>query len=143
MTIQDIGLFQGLSAKMDYLNQRQGLIAQNIANADTPDYQAKDLVDTDFSSLLGKSASSERTRTSIPDVKVRTTDGQHLGMIGSGNTQFKARAKEGTYEVSPSDNSVIIEEQLVSASENMMDYSLMLNVYKKQVGMLKMAIGAS
>ena len=43
MTTQDIGLFKALGAKMDYLGQRQRVIAQNVANADTPNYRPNDL----------------------------------------------------------------------------------------------------
>ena len=39
MTIDNIGLFQALGAKMDYLGQRQRIISQNVANSDTPGYQ--------------------------------------------------------------------------------------------------------
>ncbi|MDP7142886.1 MAG: flagellar basal body protein, partial [Alphaproteobacteria bacterium] len=52
MTIDNIGLFQGLSAKMRYLNQRQTVISQNIANADTPNYKPQDLKPIDFGAVL-------------------------------------------------------------------------------------------
>ena len=46
-----------------------------------------------------------------------------------------------TYEVAPSGNAVIIEEQLLKAGQNVMDYNLMVNVYQKQVSMLRTALG--
>jgi len=137
MTTQGIGLFQALSAKMDYLNQRQGVIAQNVANADTPGYKPKDLTPVDFSSMLGSSSGAGK---SLSSVSIDVTDEQHLGLAGS-SANVKARAQKDTYEVAPAGNAVVIEEQVINSSKNMMDYSLMLNVYQKQVGMLRMAIG--
>lgn len=137
MTTQDIGLFQALGAKMDYLNQRQSVIAQNIANADTPGYRPKDLVETDFSSMLGASAEAGK---SLSSVDIDITDEQHLAAVGT-KAGVKARAQKETYEVAPAGNAVVIEEQLINSSQNMMDYALMLNIYQKQVGMLRTAIG--
>ncbi|MGH1378222.1 MAG: flagellar basal body rod protein FlgB [Alphaproteobacteria bacterium] len=134
MTIQDIGLFQALSAKMGYLNQRQSIIAQNVANSDTPGYRPKDLVEVDFSTML----KSEMGGTK--NVAVATTNEGHLP---NANMQMNADAKKqkDTYEVAPSGNAVIMEEQLMNAGQNNMDYNLMLNVYQKQVGMMRMALG--
>ena len=134
MTIQDIGLFQALSAKMGYLNQRQSVIAQNVANSDTPGYRPKDLVEVDFSSMLKAQMGGTKT------VAVSTTNEGHLP---NANSQINVNAKKqkDTYEVAPSGNAVIMEEQLMKAGQNNMDYNLMINVYQKQVGMMRMALG--
>jgi len=144
MTTQGLGLFQALSAKIDYLNQRQSVIAQNIANADTPGYRPEDLTKVDFSSLLGASGnlSSQSGVKSLPEVSMVATDSQHLGGA-SQNVNVKERPQKDTYEVAPAGNAVVIEEQLVNSSQNVMDYNLMLNIYQKQVGMIRTAIGAS
>jgi flagellar basal-body rod protein FlgB len=49
--------------------------------------------------------------------------------------------QESTYEVAPAGNSVIIEEQLVNANHNSMDFSLMTNLYQKNVTMIRTALG--
>jgi flagellar basal-body rod protein FlgB len=41
MTLQNIPLIKAMGAKMMYLEKRQAVLAQNIANADTPNYRAK------------------------------------------------------------------------------------------------------
>ncbi len=134
MTIQDIGLFQALGAKIDYLSQRQGIIAQNVANSDTPGYRPKDLVEVDFSSMLKAEMSGGKS------VSVATTNEQHLP-----NTQAtidaKSKKQKDTYEVAPAGNAVIMEEQLMKSGENAMDYNLMLNIMQKQVGMFRIALG--
>lgn len=133
MTIQNIGLFQALGAKMDYLNQRQSVIAQNVSNADTPGYRPKDLEKVDFSTML-KAQSGKKS------VSVATTDDGHLPNAMN-SVDPKAHKQRHTYEVAPAGNAVIMEEQLINAGKNTMDYNLMLNVYQKQVGMMRMALG--
>ncbi|PCJ97520.1 MAG: flagellar basal body rod protein FlgB [Zetaproteobacteria bacterium] len=134
MTIQDIGIFQALSAKMGYLNQRQSVIAQNVANADTPGYRPKDLVEVDFSSMLKAQMGGAKT------VSIATTDDRHLPNANR-HINVNAKKQKDTYEVAPSGNAVIMEEQLINAGKNSMDYSLMVNIYQKQVGMMRMALG--
>jgi len=135
MTIQDIGLFQAIGAKMDFLNQRQSIIAQNVANADTPGYRPKDLVDVDFSAMLEKKASGNVTQ-----VSVATTNEGHLGNANA-TASVNARKQKDTYEVAPAGNAVIMEEQLMNAGQNSMDYNLMVNVYQKQIGLFRIALG--
>ncbi len=137
MTIQDIGLMQAIGAKMDYLNQRQSIIAQNVANADTPGYRPRDLVDVNFADML-----KEQTRSDVRPVSVAATDAAHIAS-GSETGVVNSRKTRSPYEVAPAGNSVIIEEQLVNAGQNAMDYNLMLNVMQKQVGMFRTALGAN
>lgn len=134
MTIQNIGLLNAIGAKMDFLNQRQSIISQNVANSDTPGYRPKDLKEYDFSSMLN-------TGDDVVDkVRVATTDEQHLPNAQD-HFDPKSRKQRDPYEVAPAGNSVIIEEQLMKSGKNMMDYNLMLNVYQKQIGMMKTALG--
>jgi flagellar basal-body rod protein FlgB len=57
MTLDRMG--QEMGNYMSYLSQRQGMIASNIANADTPGYQTRDvLMPADFSSAIRDAGSS-------------------------------------------------------------------------------------
>ncbi|MEM9469229.1 MAG: flagellar basal body rod protein FlgB [Pseudomonadota bacterium] len=133
MTIQNIPLFQAMGAKMNYLDTRQGVIAQNIANADTPDYRARDLTDVDFGSMLREVSGRYNVRMEV------TTPGHMTSNNDPANPrQLKSRV---TYEVAPVGNSVIIEEQMISATKNSMDYNLMTNLMRKNVGMFRTALG--
>ncbi len=46
-----------------------------------------------------------------------------------------------TYEVAPSGNSVILEEQLINSNRNAVDYNMITNLYQKNVAMFRTAIG--
>lgn len=134
MTTNGIALFSALNAKIDYLDQRQRLIATNISNADTPGYRPQDLEDVDFGRVLTK-VTGDRT------IRMAATAGGHLPSFNAINNP-DAESMKHTYEAAPSGNAVILEEQMVNANRTNIDYGLMLNVYKKNVGMLKTAIGA-
>ncbi len=122
-----------MAAKMEYLNTRQGIISQNIANADTPNYQSKDLTKVDFGSVL-------KTVSGAKSVVLETTDPKH--MLGPNDmANAKERKDKLTYEVAPDKNGVIIEEQMVKANETQMDYSLMTSLMTKTAGLYKIALG--
>jgi len=62
---------------MSYLSQRQGVIASNIANADTPGYQTRDVqMPSDFSSALQEARS---TVVETPDLPSRN-DGNNVSI---------------------------------------------------------------
>ena len=52
MPINDIPILSMLRERMQWQQARQQVLAENVANADTPDYQAKDLAPLDFSQQL-------------------------------------------------------------------------------------------
>ena len=52
MNLHNLDVFRISSQKMGWLSERQTVLAQNIANSDTPGYKAKDLRLPDFSSML-------------------------------------------------------------------------------------------
>ena len=133
MDINNIALFQAMGAKMNYLSTRQGVIAQNIANADTPEYRPRDLTDVDFGAILQDVTGSKQVRMD------RTTQG-HMTPGGDLDTA-RNRKSRMTYEVAPADNAVIIEEQMMKASQTTMDYNLMTNLMRKHTGMIQTALG--
>lgn len=136
MSIQNLPLMRAMAAKMVYLEKRQGVISQNIANADTPHYRSKDLTKVDFGSVL-----KDLTNTkAIPAVHLETTSAGHMP---SPNDLHKSKDIKDrlTYEVAPDKNAVIIEEQMVRANETQMDYSLITGLMTKTASMYKIALG--
>ena len=133
MTIQNIALFQAMGAKMQYLNTRQGLLANNIANADTPEYRPRDLTKVDFGRVLQGVTGSKKIRM------VETTKG-HIAPGGNIHDPDTRKVRM-TYEVAPADNAVIIEEQMVEATKTTMDYNLITNLMRKNVSLIQTALG--
>ncbi len=135
MTTQTIGLFKALSAKMDYLNARQSVIAQNIANTDTPGYKPMDLAPVDFSTVLKNTG-----KGSVQSVSIRTTDPQHAGGAGD-SADLKEKKQKKFYEVTPSGNAVVMEEQMLASNQTVTDYNLMTSLYQKNIRMIQIALG--
>ncbi|MGB8601645.1 MAG: hypothetical protein WCD42_05555, partial [Rhizomicrobium sp.] len=52
MDMTDVPLFSMLKQRMGWLGQRQGVLSQNVANADTPKYTPSDLKPIDFEKEL-------------------------------------------------------------------------------------------
>jgi len=135
MTTDNLSLFRAMGAKMDFLNQRQRVVAQNIANADTPGYKPNDLVDVDFGKIVKDISNSNRM-----SVGMNTTNGKHLPPPNTVPDPREDEQKE-TYEVAPAGNAVIMEEQLIHSSQNVMDYTMMSNLYTKNLNMIRTALG--
>lgn len=133
MTTENLSIFKALGAKMDYLNQKQRVISQNISNADTPGYKAHELQKVDFGDVLKKVTKSNQVRVE------RTANG-HITPNGNVDDPREQKARK-VYDVNPSMNRVDMEEQLVNAQSNMMDYNMMTNLYQKNIGMIRTAIG--
>ncbi len=140
----DSNLFGLLGMRMDYLKQRQAVIAKNVASADLPQYKAKDLVS--FASALDAKGGNSNTHgvkgTHVMPVSLITTNASHIN--GNGNptgTNFGSNKPAETYETLPSGNSVVLEEQMMKISEVGNDYALVTNLYRNAAGMMKMALG--
>ncbi len=135
MTTENIALFQALGAKMDFLNQRQRVIAQNISNTDTPGYRPKDMKPVDFGSVL-----KNVTNTGGQNVRLETTKDGHMPPPGDVRVDDPRKQKR-TYEIAPAGNAVIMEEQLLNSGKTVADYTLMTNLLRKNRGLISTALG--
>lgn len=133
MSISNLPLMKAMAAKMDYLDKRQGVLAQNMANADTPNYQSKDLTDIDFGSVL-------KNLTDMKRVSLVATNEAHMSSPGEVE-RAKGVKDRWTYEVAPDKNGVIVEEQMVKAAKTQMDYNLLTNLMSKQTAMYRTVLG--
>lgn len=130
MDLGGFKLFSMLQTRMDWLGDRQRVLSENVANADTPGYGAKDLKPLTFRSLLSGTA---------PVAMEATAQGHLAGRpIASRHGEAKVRI-DG--EVAISENAVDLEAELRKVSETSIDYQAMVNIYRKHVDMMRTAIG--
>ena len=137
MTIANIALFKALGAKMEYLSERQRVIAQNIANADTPGYRPQDLKPVNFETVLKDTTGDSKT---TGPVVLAATSPQHMGGSNDIANAQETRQKK-TYEVAPAGNAVIMEEQMINSNQTAMDYNMITSLYQKNVRMIRSALG--
>ena len=134
MDLGKLSLFKIIGARMGYLGERQKVLAENVANADTPHYRPSDLKAMDFQAVL---RGDQR-------IKLATTQQVHLAGITPANKFNVEKAGFGkSYETAPNGNSVVLEEQMLKVSELQANYQLAANLYQKNLGMLRTAIGRS
>lgn len=131
---ESISLFSLISKRMSWLAQRQTVLSDNIANADTPGYEARDLKAFNFRKVLHASSS--------PAAPMRQTSALHLsGTRLERSDAARAEVEKKPYETTISGNAVVLEEQMVKVSETQSAYQLTTNLYRKQLDMLRSALG--
>ena len=127
MPINDIPILAMLRERMQWQQARQQVLAENVANADTPDYQAKDLAPLDFSREL-----------STASVALERTNPNHIAGA-SGGSQF-ATDESGHYEIRPRGNSVSHEDEMMKVASNQMDYEAATELYTHSLNLIKLAV---
>ena len=132
MDLSKIPLFGAITRRMSWLGERQAVLAQNIANADTPGYVAKDVKPPSFGELVSGAGGR---------LKLATTSPGHVVPVQAGGS-FKLQPQKVT-ERAPNGNAVQLEDQMMKISDTANDYALTTNLYRKQIGMLKTAIGSN
>jgi flagellar basal-body rod protein FlgB len=101
--MQPVQLFDLASQQAKWLSVRQATIAGNVANANTPGYTAMDV--EPFEKVLAKTTPS-----------MISTDASHLGGDAFGSA-IGMREEELQVPVSPSGNSVVLEEEMIKAGD--------------------------
>ena len=124
---QKLNVFAAINRRLEWLGQRQTVLAQNIANADTPDFRPRDLEEPSFARLL-------------PAVRLVATDGGHITGRPAGRAAGEHEIKQ-SYETAPGGNAVVLEEELIKVAETQMAYQTMTNLYRKHLQMMRLALG--
>ena len=134
MELTNLPLFGLIRQRMNWLSQRQEVISQNVANADTPEYRARDLKTFDFENVI------RQNRPKSQRVTVRVTKPNHIpGSRGEGSNSFRETNVRRPYETAPDGNQVILEEQMVRMNETVTNHGLITEIYRKQLAMFKTA----
>jgi len=134
MAINDLPTLSVLRAKMQWHQERQRVLAENIANSDTPNFRPRDLVEPKF----------DRSGLPPPGAPMGTlpmarTSASHMAAAGGGPSFPQDR--KGGYETRPAGNAVNLEDQMLKVSANQMDYAAVTSLYSRSLNLLKTAIG--
>jgi flagellar basal-body rod protein FlgB len=131
MDLHDLPLFSMLRERMTWLNQRQDLLSQNVANADTPRYVARDLKAQDFDQLMGASGAG---------AAMMTTNARHMALSPSRMGKFEDH-ETPDQETSPNGNAVSLEVEMVKVSDTQAQFQAAANLYAKAMTLMRTAIG--
>jgi flagellar basal-body rod protein FlgB len=130
MGISDIPILSMLRTRMQWHQERQHVLAENVANADTPNYKPRDLVPPNFESALQNVS-----------IKLATTSPGHIAG-GAGGSPF-AEGNDPHFELRPRGNAVTHEDEMLKLAGNQMDYDAVTSIYTHSLALIKTAVGRS
>lgn len=132
MNFSQIPLVSMINARLSWLGQRQQVLADNVANAETPGYKPKDLQPIEFRTFLDAESTQAR--------QLAATHPVHFPGPGVGRGFAQATANEAQV-VDAAGNSVMLETELIKVSKTASDYQLTTNLYRKSMSMVRTALG--
>jgi flagellar basal-body rod protein FlgB len=135
MDLPDIPLLSMLRQRMTWLNQRQDVLSQNVANADTPGFLAHDLKPVDFTQELRNAGSTIHNGNVM-----RVTDPRHISISPSKQTDFDSFESHDV-ESNPDGNTVSLEMEMIKVSDTQAQFQAASNLYAKAMTLMKTAIG--
>ena len=130
MALSDLTMFRALKSKMHWHQSRQSVLSENVANADTPGYRARDMKAFDLDKL---------DNTGSAGLSTAITQKNHLSGFMSASSN--KNTKVDTFEITPDGNSVSLEEQMMMVTANQMDYQAATSLYTKSIGLIRIALG--
>lgn len=131
VAVDDIPLFGLLKGRLGYLTQRQRLISQNVANADTPGYAGRDLKAFTFQEAM-------KAQATPGGVAPLRTSAMHLEGTAKSGSVWTSRMSPDS-ETTLDGNSVVLEEQMLKMAESRANYDAAVGFYQKSLGLIRMA----
>lgn len=126
MDAAQLGIFDLAEQRLVWADRRQAVLAQNIANANTPGFKPHDLAP--FSQAL------DNTNTVEP---VRTQPNHLAGTIAA---SVPDEVVDRSHMRSPDGNAVALDEQLVKVADTETTQELVTTIYKAYLGMFNTAL---
>lgn len=131
MSLFNLELLSLAVQRMRHSAARQQVIAENIANADTPGYRARDVAAFEFQ--------RELRETGAAGGALRRTDPAHLAAPSRGTGEVET--EESRWEILPSGNSVTLEHEMLRMSHAKLQHDQAAVYYRKAVDLLRAASG--
>lgn len=134
MAISDMPMLSVLRTKMQWHQERQRVLAENVANSDTPKFRPRDLVEPKFDKAGGPVAGG--AMGTLPMMR-----SQGVSLTASGAVATFDQNNRVGYETRPAGNAVNLEDEMLKVSANQMDFAAASSLYSRSLGLLKTAIG--
>ncbi|HXX07017.1 MAG TPA: flagellar basal body rod protein FlgB [Pseudolabrys sp.] len=134
MAIGDIPILSMLRSRLDWAQARQKVLAENVANSDSPKYRARDLAPLKFEEPLAAPP------TTIAAVSLTRTSESHIAGVGLSQSAYPT-GKTRTFDVRPTGNAVSLEEEMMKVANNQMDFQTATALYTRSLNLLKTALG--
>lgn len=132
MGIGQLPLFTALTEKMKWHQARQGLLAENVANAETPGYRGRDLKAFGFEEHM--------RNISMARISTATSNPRHIGVQGTDADGFGPR-RINSFEITPEGNGITLEDEMMKVTANQMDYQTVTTLYTRSLRLIRTALG--
>lgn len=136
-TLFDNSTLPMLEQVVNFTQTRHGVLAGNIANLDTPGYQARDISPTEFQERLKEAAEKQHAAESTPVYS--TYDGQHAATPARAN-EFSKVAKDLKSMLRHDGNNTGIEEQVTEIAKNQQQHNMAITLMNQQFRLLRLAV---
>ncbi len=134
MPMNDLPILSALRTKMQWHQERQRVLSENISNSDTPNFKPRDLVEPTFDNKGGTVGGG------MGSLAMMRTSTSHIAVSG-GRQTFDGDGGKSGFQTRPAGNAVNLEDQMLKVSANQMDYAAATSLYSKSLHLLKTAIG--
>ncbi|SRR5579885_1553166 len=135
MNLPGIPLLGLLRERMNYLDARQSVLSQNVANADSAGYAAQDLKPLEFEDLLKRASGAENATGAL-----MLTDPRDIPAPADTSPGYQITdAPDGSPD--PTGNTVSLEDEMIKVADNQAQFQAASNLYAKAVDLMRMAIG--
>lgn len=132
MNFGNTPIFQLVKSKMAYLGQRQTVLASNVANVDTPGYQAKDVKEPNFAAMVaGKN---------LPTGKMVKTNPMHMSAMNQRGA-FAVIDRGSLDEYNPNQNGINLDTEMQKVAFTQAEYNKVISIYRKNLSMIRTAVG--
>ena len=121
-----VDLFQLMQERLDWTQQRQTALAENIANSDTPGYRPRDLAP--FQSQLARQ-----------QIALAATDARHIAPASADPLHLSVR--RAASERALDGNGVSLETELTKVADTESAQQVTAQLYTSYMGMFRTAIG--
>jgi flagellar basal-body rod protein FlgB len=122
---ENLELLKMAGAMSQRAGARMSVVAQNIANADTPGFKAMDL--PSFAETYDESGAA-----------MRATRSGHFA-TDAGAAEPSARRAKGT--AAPNGNTVSLEQEMVKTATIRQDHEMALSIYRASTDILRASLG--
>lgn len=115
-----IATFDLMRARLSWLERRQGVLAQNVANADTPGYRPRDVAPF-----------------VVPTAMAPVHHPGHLPLAGGAEGMVDGQRTE----TRPNGNAVSLEDEMLRIAEVQVEHQTLAGLYQRSLALLKTSIG--
>jgi len=123
-----LDILDAARAMASHATRRQSVISENIANADTPGYKARDI-----------EPFADHYNHSADDRQMKSTRQNHFPSLA--HRQTDRTVVDRATAPSPNGNSVSLEQQMTKSVELRNEYDLALAIFQKSMNILRLSIG--